>query len=435
MATMIAEYGTGAYPYLASADPRTTAYIGHPVGGPIGGGPGYLHYYSPNGAEVINDPSNSLRLQHLQDAMTNAGPGDVIWVPSGMDIVSSTRLGTLKDGAILASDRGLNGNPGAKLTLTGAIPGTYENGFIVSYGNTHISGLVLQGPSATKGDAAGNSGENCAIATISANIKKIEIENCWIDKFNNGAFFDRGNGASWDGARMEWNGAHYIHHSYIAHCQRGGMGYGVSTDLAKAFFWTDCCIFRDNRHHTAIDGYHAGYEASYCDYGDAWNDRYYDTQWPGDPQHQVDWHGGGSAGYAASIAMVHHCTMSTNDKFEPKTNCKMRGRVAEWALLYRNWTKKTTHSGAFPRSAADDARWITGFNGAKWPGLQGAWCKIGFDAFSRLCEHDSTDAWSGTPDQPKYNLFVFDNWWGTTPPPNTPVETRNMSVTVDIMRN
>ncbi len=412
----LAEYGICAYAHTRTPDPRASAYIGHPVGGPIGGGPGYLHYYSPSGAEVVDDATNALRLAHLKDALANAGSGDVIWLPSGADIDSSARLGTLKPGAVLASDRGKDGNPGARLRLTAELPGTYKNGFIYCGANSHFSGLVLQGPSAT------GMGENCGIRTSGGGVKKVEVENLYIDGFNDGGFFDDGNLASWGGT--EWVGAHYIHHTYIAHTQRGGMGYGISPDFAQAFFWADCCVFRDNRHHVAIPGYQSGYEASYCDFGNAWNDRYTS----GDPQHQVDWHGSGVAGYAASITMVHHCNMSRNEyPYDPSqevVNCNMRGKVAKWANLHHNWTKKTAHKGRFPAAETDGARYVAGY------GL----CKVTFDGFCKLSEHES-GPWGGTNDMPKYNLFVHDNWWGTDPPPGdcddqTPL--KQFVVTIDI---
>ncbi|MDM7913025.1 MAG: hypothetical protein QUS09_08000, partial [Methanotrichaceae archaeon] len=65
----VKKYGAGAYP-----GPE-----------PIGGGPGFSHYYSESDARYIVENLDDLNL-----AMKSAESGQLIWIPGGVTITIST---------------------------------------------------------------------------------------------------------------------------------------------------------------------------------------------------------------------------------------------------------------------------------------------------------------------------------------------------------
>ena len=319
----------------------------NPTGSPIGGGPGYAHYYSPSGARVATNQ------QELTDALAAAAAGDVVWVPDGTTITIAGRYGrTVKSGVVLASNRGQDGAAGGKIEWACTSSSGMDALLALESGST-ISGLTLEGPIATA-SMSGGKGAACIGLRGVDGASGIEIENCEVSKFAwAGMDFNEG--------KLDESTRHHIHHCYIHNCQRHGLGYGIAQEGSCAYL-AEGCIFRENRHHimaqagSAIPNsyevrYNEFHEAIYASNGNVNGTWYY--------SHQVDCHGCDSSHscYAGNVLYIHHNTFYDNPG---KPNVCIRGIPMTGCEVSWNWTtKKGTDAGQNADSAVW-SQWVSG---------------------------------------------------------------------------
>jgi hypothetical protein len=139
-----------------------------------------------------------------------------------------------------------------------------------------------------------------------------EIDNCEIFNFNVAAI-GVGSGAL----------NCQIHHNYIHHNQRGGLGYGISLSSSDVHIIAN--IFDYCRHHIASSGRPgSGYEA-------AWN-----LVLEHATSHHFDMHGGRDRGDATDIAgdwmHIHHNTFRST-----RRHVAIRGVPSDGAEIHHNW--------------------------------------------------------------------------------------------------
>jgi PKD repeat protein len=383
---MAARYGSGAYPYKSSDDPAGLARTGHNVGGPVGGGVGYRHYYNPDdygsNAHLVASQSQ------LISALSAATSGHLIWVTASFGV--SGQVGSIKPGVVLASFRGRGGVEGPTITYLNHISGLFQVGANVRVSGLRIKGDNPRGNSSSAFQCGGNSGQ--------------EFENVWLHDVGYGLIRWTSNAAAWNGSL--WNSSTpYIHHCdlYGALFNGGQDSYGVQVapNGAGGYFIQatnmDYC-----RHVTmTMSGTSSPnqYEVSYSNIGTCYG-------WNGGNQHQIDWHGCGSTGYcpsgdwpgyryAADFTRILYNTFTANGNAR---NCVMRGLVKTRAEVRGNWTLKTEHSGVWPAG--------------------GAYQSSNSGIYGMTGEENSAD--SGYGSLTSANSYVYDNWWGTTPPPTGP---------------
>ena len=355
----------------------------NPTGDPVGGGPGYSHYYSPSGATVVTTPAE------LTSALAAATPGDVVWIPNGATITIPGEYGrTVKSGVVLASNRGQDGAAGGKIKWT-YMDGSGMEALLLLQSSSTLSGLTLEGPIAT-GSMQGGHGASCIGLRGIDGASSIEVENCEISKFAwAGMYFNSGN--------LDESTRHHIHHCYIHNCQRHGLGYGIAEEGSCAYL-AECNIFRENRHHIMAQAgsthpnsyevrYNIFYEAKYANNGDV-NGRWYYS-------HQVDCHGCGSSSscHAGNVLNIHHNTFYDNPG---KPNVCIRGIPKTLCEISWNWTTK---KGTDSRQNADSAVW------SQW---------VSGSAYQRMTVHDNAYGGTTPPAQPS---IVTGN---TPEPPATP---------------
>jgi hypothetical protein len=290
----------------AFGDHESIGCEANPTGNPIGGGDGYDDIYETGDFIVGN-------LTELLAALKEARPGQVIFVPHGIEIdVSGRPTLVLPAGVTLAGTRGKDGSPGARIFTT-----TFPGMFAVGGNDTRFTGLRFEGPYAGAERIAG------LARFLSINHCNNTVDNCEIYNFNSIAI-GVGTGAL----------NTHVHHNYIHHCQLTGGGYGVAADggsdvriIANKF---DYC-----RHHLKSSGVPgSGYEG-------AWNlimEHANGTH--------CDMHGGRDRGDGTDIAgdwmHIHHNTF-----LSPLTHVGIRGTPSDGAEIHNNW---------FARPAEDSVR-------------------------------------------------------------------------------
>lgn len=374
-------------PVLAITAYGADAYAG---GEPIGGGTGYSSYYSAVGAYAVCTTEGQ-----LTTALAGAGSGDVIWIPNGTTItITGSYSKTLKSGAILASDRGLLGVAGGKVKWTYEAT-SYMTPLFYAESGAIFSGLTLEGPQALA-DMSGP--RNCAIRASAK--ARVEIENCEIYNFPEaGVWFGDYGGAisAWDSDNPV-TGRHWIHHSYIHGIQKHGFGYGIgeqsSVSSTGNSFLAEANILGPCRHSIMAQAGPNSYEIRY----NIFYDSYYNTNETGTGTWynatQIDCHGTGTtASPSAGIHLIiHHNTFSANLSYSTKPNVGIRGIPLVECNVYYNWTQKTTHTGLFTETASTNS------------------------AFT--LQSSSGGTWSGGALLATYNMTVYDNWYGTSAPPD-----------------
>jgi len=276
----------------------------NPTGDPIGGGEGYRDI-------LLGGDFTVTTKEELLDALKQAQPGQVIFIPDGTEIeMTGTSSVAIPAGVTLAGTRGLDGSLGARL-FTKQKGGTQ---FVTAGDYVRFTGLRFQGPSSTTAKTAENA------TFFSVRHFRPEIDNCEIYDWNIQGVY-----ASLGASQV------HVHHNYIHHCQRSGYGYGVvvySSDVYIIANKFDYC-----RHHVAAGGRPG------CSYEAAWN-----LIMPNCTSTALDMHGGRDRGDNTDIAGdwmdIHHNTFQGTQRA-----VGIRGTPSQGAEIHHNWFTQAPAEG------------------------------------------------------------------------------------------
>ncbi|MFO7945270.1 MAG: hypothetical protein R6V19_00430 [Armatimonadota bacterium] len=293
---LVAHARAGEFASDYFADHPSYGCEANPTGDPIGGGEGYSDILTTGDYVVRTD-------EELVAALGKAKPGEVIFVPGDVVInIAEHGALTIPEGVTLAGDRGRDGSQGGLIKL-GKRAGQM---FATGGDNIRITGLRFEGGYAGRERIADNS------YFIGVGYYNFEIDNCEIYNFNV-------QGVGVGSRAMNTR----IHHNFIHHIQRSGLGYGVSVSSS------DCYIIANRfdycRHHLKSGGNPgSGYEA-------AWNHVGMNAN-----GHHFDIHGGRDRGDGTDIAgdwmHAHHNTFEG-----PQWHVRIRGVPSDGADIHHNW--------------------------------------------------------------------------------------------------
>lgn len=295
--------------------------------GPIGGGSGYKKI-------ITNGHYNVKDLETLLAALNKVKDGEIIFIDGNTEIDCTDLIFTegfqikIPAGVILASDRGHKGSDGAIIMSNNFATRPLIN---VLGPNVRITGLRLVGPDPkqhlahykrTQDPKRGDRKEKSKydyLIPISDGIWTdhgfLEVDNCELSGWNHAAIGLRG------------GDKHHIHHNYIHHNQRNGLGYGICLGKGKNISaFIEFNLFNYNRHSIAGTGVPGNsYEArNNIELGYSLS-------------HNFDMHGGkdrrDGTNIAGKLISIHHNTF-TNSKVRA---IGIRGVPEEKAAIYNNW--------------------------------------------------------------------------------------------------
>ena len=222
--------GSIALTNVYGADANTT-------GNPIGGGLGYNDIFKSGDYIVAT-------ADELVAALRKATAGQVVYVQSGVEIDLTKKPGLqIASGVTLAGDRGNGASLGPLLYTTS----TFTNPLFGASGpNVRVTGLRLRGADGGSTPIDGIA-DNLSVA-IQSMYANLEVDNCEIYNFSRtGVLVDGQDG--------------YVHHNYIHHVQRDGLGYPVAVTATALI---EANIFDYYRHAIAATGFPGnGYEARF----------------------------------------------------------------------------------------------------------------------------------------------------------------------------
>lgn len=293
--------------------------------GPIGGGMGFNPVYT-------NGDFNPRSLPELIDALKSAKSGQIIFLKGSLEFDLTTWIYTDKlvleipAGVTLAGDRGVNDSPGPLLYSD-----AFETHPLIRTGGPEVvlTGIRLRGPdSKIRPDHHARSfnprNENRDLYYqfptsdgILAEYDRLTVANCEIS------------GWSHSGIYLNKGRRHHIHHNYIHHNRRDGLGYGVSLNSAEALIERN--LFEFNRHDIAGTGRAgSGYEACHNI-----------VRAHASSSHHFDMHGGSDRQDGTDLAgdwlNIHH-----NAFYGSGLPVKIRGVPAREALIHDNWFPRQT---------------------------------------------------------------------------------------------
>jgi len=215
--------------------------------GPVGGGHGYKKI-------ITKGDYNVSTIDELIEALKKAEPGQVVYVEGKAELDLTIRVRVeefhleVPGGVTLASCRGHNNSPGALICSTEL---KTQPLIKITGEKARITGLRIYGP-----DPKSRWEEIPRLSRVhgrdgyykfptSDGIKcehpHLEVDNCEIMGFSHGGIYLLNQG----------NHGH-IHHNFIHHCQRRGLGYGVSLNGVEALIESN--LFSHMRHAIAATG-------------------------------------------------------------------------------------------------------------------------------------------------------------------------------------
>jgi hypothetical protein len=273
----------------------------NPTGDPIGGGPGYRDIKT-GGDFTVRTADEFLA------ALARAKPGQVIWLPDGVEIDLGGRQEIpLPGGVTIAGTRGMGASPGARIFMKQKQKTIYYL-FRTAGDNVRLTGIRLDGPD---GDDSQRNGYSNLLRTEHYGL---EVDKCEVANWGYSAVAGRLGAANLR-----------IHHCYIHHCVGAAHdGYGVSLVACDAFIIAN--KFGWIRNHAISGDGRAGtsYEAAY------------NLLLP--PRGNFDMHGGGDRGDGTNIGgdwiSIHHNTFPMED---PRSLVLLRGVAAQGAEVHHNW--------------------------------------------------------------------------------------------------
>jgi hypothetical protein len=349
----------------------------NPTGNPIGGGAGYSNIIT-SGDYAVGSREEFLAVLSILSGMSEgARTGKIIYIEESANIdMGGGTYGTLSlsvpSGITIASNRGWNGSSGGRIYWSmPATPPRFKH-FLVVGNNVTFNGIRLQGPDGR----IGTSGSDPLIDGIHSSGKTgLVVENCEIYDWPYA-------GIAYYSDRLPGLGSSskaYIHHNYIHHCRRAGLGYGIQVAASSALI--EANIFDYCRHAIAGErGYPvSNYEARF------------NIVEPHITNSMFDMHGGNddpSWGFdggpdprvpAGGTILIHHNTFKSSTQIA----VGIRGVPTNVCMVYNNWTY--------------------------WSSAQSS------TTFKQRLERLRLT--------PYVNMRVFDNWYGTVPPRVSPNST------------
>ncbi|MCP3918522.1 MAG: right-handed parallel beta-helix repeat-containing protein [bacterium] len=289
--------------------------------GPIGGGPGYTA--RPPGKHHVASTVDA-----LIEALAKARPGETVFVPGDAAIDCTARVLIdglvleLPGGVTLASDRGAGGSRGA--LLFSDVLATRPLLRVTGPG-ARVSGLRLRGPDPERrldhhrrSFRGGRGSDHYYQLPTSDGIEcthdGLEVDNCELAGWSHAAIFLRkGTG-------------HRIHHCFIHHNQRQGLGYGVCHDVAESTIEHN--LFDWNRHSIAGTGRPgSGYAARH------------NVERGASLSHMFDMHGGRDRKDGTNVAGTW-MIVERNAFLCPKVALKVRGVPEKRVWVEGNWFLK-----------------------------------------------------------------------------------------------
>ncbi|MDA1264080.1 MAG: hypothetical protein O2816_03255 [Planctomycetota bacterium] len=309
--------------------------------GSIGGGAGYV-------AGIRSGDHQVRDLDGLLQALAGAVPGEVIFLPgdvvidlTGMVFIEALVL-ELPGGVTLASDRGVEGSPGALLFSDALLTRPLIR---VTGDDARLSGLRLQGPDAERrldhhrrayqGTRERDPDYYYGLPTsdgIETRASRLEVDGCELAGWSHAGVFLRG------------GTGHRVHHNFIHHCQRQGLGYGVCLDLAEAEITHN--LFDWNRHSIAATGRAGGgYRAAH------------NVERGASLSHLFDMHGGRDRGDGTNVAGTW-ISVERNTFLCERTAFVVRGQPEQEARFEGNWC---VHAGP-AQAVRGESRTLAGAN-------------------------------------------------------------------------
>jgi len=298
----------------------------NPTGDPIGGAKGYRRLVKYGDYQV-----NSL--EGLLTALKKARAGQVVYVNDKAEInVTGTQKIVIPAGVTAASGRGRGDSQGALL---------YSNElktsplFLAGGQKVRVSGLRLRGPDQKRRTEQmrklHKEGRYYSIANSDGIISThpdLEVDNCELWGWSHAAVFLK------RGALKA-----HIHHNYMHHNQRSGLGYGVCLDESDALI--EANLFDWCRHHIAGTGRPGtSYEARY------------NMVLANANGHSFDMHGGrdrkDGTDIAGDLIKIHHNTF----KATQVPAIVIRGRPRQSAEIHHNWFLHADRSKAVRQTNA-----------------------------------------------------------------------------------
>lgn len=261
--------------------------------GTVGGGPGYANVVPQSAADAVVQSR-----RELDDALAAANTGDIVYVPGGTSIDLGDQEYSIDDGVTLASDRGIDGSPGA-LLFTDAEP----DELLTLYGTARLTGVQLRGPH--PGDDWGGDSSAEGVETRGAG----EVDNCDIWGF------------SYAGIETEVGDGAHIHHNVIRENNKSGLGYGVVANAGTTLI--EYNYFNYNRHSVATSGDNPGYVLRYNHFG------------PTEVMHNIDAHEPTGNRYEIHNNIVETVRREWDDNLNHAVN--IRGVPDDVATIYDNW--------------------------------------------------------------------------------------------------
>ena len=291
---------------------------------PLGGGAGY--------EGIVAKPQRVVRTgAELIEALKAARSGDVVYVDDAAEIDLTGRKNIeVPAGATLASGRGRDGSAGGLLFSTDLACSP----LLVAGGpGVRVTGLRLRGPDDQRRTeqmkALYPQGKYYSIPNsdgILSSHDRLEVDNCEIWAWSHA------------GVCLRVGAKAHVHHNDIHHCQRQGLGYGVS--LSQCYALVEWNRFDWCRHHIAGTGAPGtSYEARFNRLGEHANG------------HLLDMHGGADRKDKTHIAgdaiLIHHNTFLCTDQYAvgirgvPQERCEIHHNVfanasPEKAVFQRN---------------------------------------------------------------------------------------------------
>ena len=280
-----------------------------PTGDPIGGGTGYRDIKSAANANYVVGTKSE-----LLSALSSAQSGQLIFVTgtATIDLTGTSNI-TIPGGVTLASDRGYNSSSGALLKTATVNTSNNFPLFIAGGSDIRVTGLRLQGPASGINTTDYSDGIMCKYPNL-------KVDNCEIS-----AWAHAGIHLSPVSPNNPTNA--HIHHNYIHHCQRNGLGYGICLGFGNADGLIEANKFDYFRHAVAGTG----------TTGNSYEARYNLVLENNNINHVFDMHGGADRLDGTNIAgdniSIHHNTIKVLNQY----GVNIRGIPNNKALIYNNW--------------------------------------------------------------------------------------------------